>query len=205
MSRLRIGLSACLLGQRVRYDGRLKGLAQIVDGLANLVCLVPVCPEVECGLPVPREAIQLEDDPQKPQLRTVDSHLDLTERMQQWSAARLSLLEQAQLDAYLFKSKSPSCGLGTTPVFSSGGEVLALGDGLYAAALRRRFPRLIVEDELALADARRWKNFVDALIQAWVARGGPGDQAAFNVDSGVLDQVDGMRQALLSLGRSTTT
>lgn len=202
MSRLRLGISACLLGQRVRYDARLKQHAVVVNQLSQLVALLPVCPEMECGLQVPREAIQLEDDMAQPRLRTVNSHIDLTTQLADWSQQRLELLRQAQLDGYLFKSKSPSCGLVDTPVFAEDDRILGYDAGLYARAVKNKFPDLPVCDEKALDDFSRWNRFVDQIIQSWIARGGPGENQNFAGEGAQEVDTETLRQKLLFLSNN---
>ena len=202
MSRLRLGISACLLGQRVRYDARIKRYPQILDQLSDLVALLPVCPEFECGLDVPREAIQLEDDLKNPVLRTVHSHRNISTQMTDWSAQRLDLLAASRLDGYLFKSKSPSCGLIDTPVFAADGQVLGYDAGLYARALQNRFADLPVCDEKALEDPRRWNIFVEQILQNWRARGGDLAQQDFAGQGARDPSPDTLRQSLKALART---
>jgi uncharacterized protein YbbK (DUF523 family)/uncharacterized protein YbgA (DUF1722 family) len=145
----RIGVSACLLGDRVRYDGQDKRQPWAVDGLAERVEWVRVCPEVELGLGVPREPVRLEAGASGISLMTTKTRRDLSGAMRNWAAARLEALAAQGIDAYVLKARSPSCGLGTTPVVGSE----QTRDGLFAEALRQRFPVLPVVDEEMLADA----------------------------------------------------
>lgn len=202
MSRLRLGISACLLNLRVRYDGRLKQHPVVVDQLSKMVALLPVCPEMECGMQVPREAIQLEDKLLEPRLRTVNSKQDITDRLASWSTQRLDLLKLAELDGYLFKSKSPSCGLVDTPVFAADGEILGYGGGLYARALQNAFPKLPLCDEKALNDPRRWQQFVEQIMHKWIARGAAGENKTFAGEGAEEDDIDKLRQKLLELSTS---
>ncbi len=159
---LRVGISSCLLGERVRYDGGHRRDAWLADHLGRIAEFVPVCPEVELGLGVPRPTIRLEDDGRGGVLLVEpSSREDLTARMERWSAGRLALLEKADLDGYVFKGNSPSCGPGGVGIWTAEGRPAGReGRGLFAAALLRRFPFLPVEEEGGLQDPLRRENFV---------------------------------------------
>jgi len=148
--KLRIGVSACLLGERVRYDGGHKLQAPLVEAVREQVEWVPVCPEVEIGLGVPRETIQLEAAPAG-DVRPVSTQTrrDLTEMTREWAAQRIDELAKAGLDGYLFKARSPSCGLDSTPVIGRP----ETRDGLFAEAVRARLPHLPVSDEEGVSDS----------------------------------------------------
>ena len=132
--RVRLGISACLLGERVRYDGGHKRDAFLVDALANHVEWVPVCPEVELGLGVPRDAIRLVGEARprgssgSAPARTSPTGCDLRHR----ARPRLAALD---LDGYVLKRASPSCGLWRVRVYRDGGAPSADGRGLFASAL----------------------------------------------------------------------
>src|SRR5512145_721965 len=133
--RIRLGVSTCLLGEKVRYDGQHKLDRFLTDTLGQWVEWVPVCPEVECGLPVPRESMHLVGDPDRPRLITIRSGTDHTKRLQAWSEERLNALESEGLGGYVFKSRSPSSGLQGIKVYSPEGmPVSAKGVGLWARA-----------------------------------------------------------------------
>ena len=112
-----LGISACLLGQEVRFDGGHQLDRFITDTLGRYVEFVPVCPEVECGLGVPREAMRLVGDPEAPRLMTVRTKIDHTERMVKWARKRVQELEQEDLCGFIFKSKSPSSGMERVRVY----------------------------------------------------------------------------------------
>lgn len=156
---IRIGVSACLLGEKVRYDGGDKRNPYIADILDRVFTLVPVCPEVGCGLPVPREAMRLEGEPAQPRLVTIEGHLDLTERMLAWCRLKVKELEGEALSGFILKSRSPSCGLFRVAVISP--EGMENGRGLFAAALTEHFPHLPVEEEGRLGDMRLRENFIE--------------------------------------------
>jgi uncharacterized protein YbbK (DUF523 family) len=156
--RLRIGVSACLLGEKVRYDGVDKRDSCIADVLGRIFTFVPVCPEVGCGLPVPRAAMRLEGEPARPRLVTIEGRLDLTARMLAWCRLKVQELEGEALSGFILKSRSPSCGL-RVEVLSPEGT--GSGRGLFAAALTEHFPHLPVEEEGRLGDMRLREDFVE--------------------------------------------
>jgi uncharacterized protein YbgA (DUF1722 family)/uncharacterized protein YbbK (DUF523 family) len=164
MEKLRLGVSACLLGLRVRYDGQQKLDAFLRDTLGQHVDFVTVCPEVEYGLPVPREPIQLVGDPASPRLVTVHTRRDLTARMQRWIDRRLKELEGEELDGYIFKSRSPSCGVERVKIHDDRGVVRGHGSGLFVAAFRRRFPLLPVEDEDRFSRPAQRESFLERVF-----------------------------------------
>lgn len=164
-NRIKIGISACLLGQQVRYDGGHNHDPFLVDTLGRYVAFVPVCPEVECGLGVPREAIQLTGDPASPRLMTVHSGQDLTRRMAEFAARRVDELAAEELCGFIFKSRSPSSGMEGVKVYpNDGGDPLTTGVGLFAKAFMTRFPLLPVEDESRLQDPGRRENFITRIF-----------------------------------------
>jgi uncharacterized protein YbbK (DUF523 family) len=147
---VRIGVSACLLGEPVRYDGGDRRDPRLQEALGELVAWVPVCPEVECGLGVPREAMRLTGDPAAPRLVTVDGGVDHTARLQDWIAVRLEELARAGLRGFVFKSRSPSCGI-------------ACG-GLFARAYAERFPGSPVIEDAQLHEPERGRAFRDRVL-----------------------------------------
>ncbi|HUX03047.1 MAG: DUF523 domain-containing protein [Phycisphaerae bacterium] len=161
--KIRLGASACLLGEPVRYDGGHKRDAYLVETLGRFVEWVPVCPEVECGLSVPREAMQLEGDPASPRLVTIRTHVDHTDRMLSWARRRVEELAEGGLSGFVFKANSPSCGRACVPVQDARGMAQESGVGLFARALVDRFPLLPVEDDLRLHDAAICANFIERL------------------------------------------
>lgn len=159
-SPIAIGVSSCLLGELVRYDGGHKRNSYINDTLNRFFRLVPVCPEVGCGLPAPREAMRLEGDPAEPRLMTINGRIDLTARMQAFCEAKVRELEREDLCGFIFKRNSPSCGMWLVGVYDN--EVPAgSGSGLFAAAVLRRFPLLPVEEEGRLDDPVIREEFIE--------------------------------------------
>jgi uncharacterized protein YbbK (DUF523 family) len=157
---IRVGISACLLGEEVRYDGGHKHEPWITATLGRFVRFVPVCPEVELGLGVPRPAIRLVDDGAGG-VRLVEpvAGTNLTERMARYADRRVQALESEDLSGYILKANSPSCGIDGVRVGN-----LRRGRGLFAEALLRRFPSLPVEDEERLRDPRVREEFLARVL-----------------------------------------
>jgi uncharacterized protein YbgA (DUF1722 family)/uncharacterized protein YbbK (DUF523 family) len=162
-----LGVSSCLLGNNVRYDGGHKMDRFLTDTLGRYVTWVPVCPEVECGLGVPRESMRLVGDPESPRLITVRSKTDLTERMERWALQRSSELEREELCGFVFKSRSPSSGLRGIKVYDEKGNPARRGQGMFARAFTQRFPHLPVEDEGRLNDPGLRENFIERVFVLW--------------------------------------
>ncbi len=157
--RPRVGISSCLLGEAVRYDGGHKRDATLADLLGPLVEWVPVCPEVEMGLGVPRPSMRLVQLGTITHLVTPSTGADHTDLITTWSAARLDELAAARLSGYVLKSRSPSCGL-AVPLFDAAGQPVGEGLGLFAAALTARFPHLPIAEEQSLAEPLRRNDFL---------------------------------------------
>jgi uncharacterized protein YbgA (DUF1722 family)/uncharacterized protein YbbK (DUF523 family) len=157
---MRVGVSACLLGQKVRYDGGHKRDDFVADTLSRFVTFVPVCPEVEVGMGTPREPIRLERGSGGLRLRGVRSGIDHTESMRRFADARTAALEREDLAGYLFKKDSPSCGMERVKVFGRGGAPSRDGRGLFAARFMERFPLLPAEEEGRLNDPALRRSFV---------------------------------------------
>ncbi len=169
MEKIRIGISACLLGQKVRYDGGHKLNPYIVDTLGRYVDWVPVCPEVEYGLPVPREAMRLVGDPVLPRLVTVKTGIDHTDGMKKWAERKLNVLAQEGLCGFIFKSRSPSSGMQNVKVYIEKGMPRGRGIGIFAAAFMEKFPLIPVEDDGRFNDPKLRENFIENafVFQRW--------------------------------------
>jgi len=152
MDKVKLGISSCLLGNSVRYDGKHKLDHYLIDTLGKFVEWVGVCPEVECGLGVPRESMHLTGSPESPRLVTKNSNLDYTQKMLKWAKKRLEQLEKEELCGFVFKSNSPSCGLNS--VFSR------KGTGLFAKEFVSHFKLMPVEDDESLRDNKIKENFI---------------------------------------------
>ena len=160
---IKIGVSSCLLGEHVRYDGGHKHDRYITDTLGKYFTFVPVCPEVGCGLPIPREAMRLEGDPANPRLMTGRSRVDLTDQMLAFCATRVRELEGEDLCGFIFKKDSPSSGLFRVKVYNNGAAAKS-GSGLFAAAVARRFPLLPMDEEGRLNDPFIRENFIERVF-----------------------------------------
>lgn len=167
---IRLGVSACLLGQPVRFDGGHKHDRWITGELGKYVEFVPVCPEVEAGFGVPRESMRLVGDPESPRLMTTRSGQDFTQRMTDWARRRAAELSTENLCGFIFKSQSPSSGMSRVKVYSEkGGMAVHKGVGVFARAFMERFPLLPVEEDGRLNDARLRENFIERIfvLRTW--------------------------------------
>ncbi len=162
-SSIAVGVSSCLLGEQVRYDGGHKHDHYITDTLGLFFRFVPVCPEVGCGLPIPREAMRLEGDPTAPRLVTNRTGVDLTDRMDEYCRRRVRELEKEDLCGFIFKKGSPSSGLFRVKVYNKGIPVKS-GRGLFAEAFVRHFPLVPVEEEGRLYDMNIRENFIERIF-----------------------------------------
>lgn len=161
---IKLGVSACLLGEKVRYDGGHKQCRYLTDVLRDHFTFVPVCPEVGCGLPVPREAMHLAGDPAAPRLVTVRSGIDMTERMRAYCKRTAVELEAENLCGFIFKKGSPSSGLFRVKVYGGSGMPAKTGRGLFAQSVVEHFPLLPVEEEGRLEDASLRENFLERVF-----------------------------------------
>lgn len=149
---IRIGISRCLLGEAVRYDGGHKRDRFVTEVLSRHVEWVPICPEVEAGFGTPREAMRLVGDAKKPQLITVTTERNLTKPLTLYTGQKLETLAQEHLSCYIFKKDSPSCGIERVKLFNPQGMPSRAGVGLFARAFGERFPLVPIEDEGRLCD-----------------------------------------------------
>jgi uncharacterized protein YbbK (DUF523 family) len=159
-AKIRLGISACLLGQAVRYDGGHKLDIFFTETLGKFVDYIPVCPEVECGMPVPREAMHLVGNPESPRLVTIRTGVDKTDRMTRWAKKRATELMKDGLMGFIFKSHSPSCGMEGVKICNEKNEIVHKGIGLFAQAFMKHFPLLPVEEEIRLQDPEIRDNFI---------------------------------------------
>ena len=166
---IKIGISTCLLGEKVRYDGGHKHDRYLTDVLGRYVTYVPVCPEVECGLGIPRETLRLVGDPENPQLVTTRTRLDHTDRMKNWAARRLKALEKEDLCGFVFKKDSPSSGMTRVKVYTENGMPVKKGTGIFARAFMDHFPLVPTEEEGRLNDMGLRENFLEQVftLQRW--------------------------------------
>lgn len=160
---IRVGVSTCLLGASVRFDGGHKRDAFLVETFGRHVEWVPVCPEVEAGLGVPRESMQLRRAENRVRLVTTRTSVDHTDDMRHYAARRIAALAAEDLCGYVLKKNSPSCGMERVKIYGRSGPV-GSGRGLFAEALLEAFPHLPVEEEGRLADPRLRENFVERVF-----------------------------------------
>lgn len=163
-TRIKIGVSTCLLGKKVRYDGGHKHDRYITQTLGQYFAFVPVCPESECGLGIPREPMRLMGEVDHPRLITNKTGIDLTDRMLSWIPGRLASLEKEDLCGFIFKKGSPSSGLHRVRVYDEKGHPANSGRGLFATAFTQRFPRIPVEEEGRLNDPLLRENFIEQVF-----------------------------------------
>ena len=162
--KVKIGISTCLLGCKVRYDGNHSHDRYLTQTLSLFADYVPVCPEVECGMPTPREAVRLAGDAAAPRLVTQKTGKDVTQMMADWIPGKLSELEKQDLCGFVFKSKSPSSGLYRIRVYGDDGKVRKTGTGLFARAFTQRFPRIPVEEAGRLNDPKLREHFIEKIF-----------------------------------------
>lgn len=164
MEKIRLGISACLLGERVRYDGGHALDPFLRDTLGAYIQYVPVCPEAECGFGVPRETLRLAGDPKRPRLVTGGTGIDHTDRMVAWAEIRVAELEQEDLSGFIFKSGSPSSGMERVKVYDDRGVPRKIGVGIFARIYMEHFPLTPVEEDGRLHDPLLRENFIDRIF-----------------------------------------
>jgi uncharacterized protein YbgA (DUF1722 family)/uncharacterized protein YbbK (DUF523 family) len=194
---IRIGVSACLLGQEVRFDGQHKRDAFLNDQLAPFVEWVPICPEVEIGMGIPRESVRLvrgpADDHGGAQTLMLGnrSQTDWTAQMTSYARAKVEALRTRDLSGYVLKSNSPSCGMTRVKLYdgaADGAPVTRKGVGLFAAELLAQMPQLPIEEEGRLCDARLRDNFLERVFayvrvkKLWAGPWGLRDLIAFHTN-----------------------
>ncbi|MGD8398701.1 MAG: DUF523 and DUF1722 domain-containing protein [Anaerolineae bacterium] len=158
---IRLGISTCLLGEQVRFDGGHKLDRFLVNTLGQYVEWVPVCPEVEIGLSIPRPSLRLVGDPEDPRLVMPKTGEDHTDRMKAWAEGRLDELEKLDIKGFVFKKDSPSSGLFRVKVYNEHGMAQRNGTGIFPRAVMARMPLLPLEEEGRLNDAGLRENFIE--------------------------------------------
>ena len=164
MEKIRMGVSACLLGESVRYDGGHARDRFVTDTLGRYMDFVPVCPEMEAGLGVPREPIRLEGDPGAPRVITINTNRDLTDTMTTWAERKVGELEKENLCGFIFKSKSPSSGMERVKVYTEKGTPVKKGVGVFAKAFMDHFPLIPAEEDGRLHDPHLRENFIERIF-----------------------------------------
>lgn len=161
---IRVGISTCLLGLKVRFDAGHKRDRYITDILGQFFEFVPVCPELEVGMGVPREAVRLEGPPASPRMVGSKTRSDWTDRMNTYAANRVRDRDMHGLSGYILKKDSPSCGMERVRVYGESGTPKRTGRGLFAGHLLDRYPLLPVEEEGRLNDPRLRENFIERVF-----------------------------------------
>ncbi|NUO79556.1 DUF523 and DUF1722 domain-containing protein [candidate division KSB1 bacterium] len=159
-TKVRLGVSTCLLGQNVRFDGGHKEDHYLTETLAPFVEWIAACPEVDIGLGTPRESIRLIGTTNAPRLFAPKSGVDLTDKMQSYARAKVEQLQQMDLDGYILKKDSPSCGMERVRIYHESGSATRTGVGLFARVLMEGMPELPVEEEGRLHDPSLRANFI---------------------------------------------
>jgi uncharacterized protein YbbK (DUF523 family) len=160
MEKIKLGISSCLLGKNVRYDGGHKLDSFLKDSLGKYVEYVPVCPEVECGLGIPRKSMRLEGEPDSLRLIITETRQDVTKRMVNWAQKRVIQLEKEDIRGFIFKSDSPSCGIKKVKIYNEKNMPVDAGVGIFAQIFMKHFPSLPVQDEENLHDSGLRENFI---------------------------------------------
>jgi uncharacterized protein YbbK (DUF523 family) len=164
IAKLKIAISSCLLGNNVRYDGGHKLDRYLRDTLGRFVEWVPVCPEAEAGLTVPREPMRLVTDNNRMRLITIATKQDRTDAVVRWIENKLHCLKQEHIRGFILKARSPSCGIHDAELFSAKDATIGASAGLFAKAVMDRFPALPVEDEERLRDPAIRQMFLDRIL-----------------------------------------
>ena len=161
---IKIGISRCLMGDQVRYNGGHSHDRYLTDTLGQYVTYVPVCPEVECGMSIPRDAMRLVGDENAPRLITIKTGKDNTDQMLTWAKARCKELEKENLCGFIFKKNSPSSGLFRVKVYTEAGMPSKRGVGLFARTFTETFPLIPAEEDGRLNDPKLREMFIEQIF-----------------------------------------
>jgi uncharacterized protein YbgA (DUF1722 family)/uncharacterized protein YbbK (DUF523 family) len=164
MKKIKLGISSCLLGEKVRYDGGHKLDHYLKETLGQFVEWVSLCPEVECGLPIPREAMRIVKLGNELRLMTVRSKIDHTQKMKNWIEKKLKVIKEEKISGFVFKSKSPSSALFSAKIYSENGIVLGKSAGFFAKAFTEHFPDIPVEEDGRLQNPWIRENFIERVF-----------------------------------------
>ena len=159
-----IGISECLSESLVRYDGKSEYKPNLINVLKQSFNLLTVCPEVECGLGVPRPPVELVENADM--IKVIgrdDASIDVSQKLKSYAKQKVSVL--GDLSGYIFKARSPSCGLMSTPIFNSKKEIVRLSSGIFAEALVQTYPSLPVIENESLDNDKNLKIFIDTVNQ----------------------------------------
>jgi uncharacterized protein YbgA (DUF1722 family)/uncharacterized protein YbbK (DUF523 family) len=161
---IKIGVSSCLLGKEVRYNGGHSHDQYVTGTLGQHFTFVDVCPEVEAGFGIPRETLRLVGDPDAPRLMTTKTKKDFTDQMQNWAKGRVTELEKEDLCGFIFKKGSPSSGMERVRVYSDSGMPSNRGSGMFARAFMDHFPLIPTEEDGRLNDSTLRENFIERIF-----------------------------------------
>jgi len=164
MQKVLIGISSCLLGEKVRYDGQHKKDLYITETLGNFFEWLPVCPEVEAGLPIPREAMRLEQKDGEVRLVTVKSKIDKTLILKKWSEEKVQLLSEKPICGFIFKGRSPSSAIYDAKIYNEKGAFIRKGAGIFGSTFLNSLPLLPVIDDGRLHDPKLRENFFEKVF-----------------------------------------
>lgn len=172
----RVAISACLCGDLVRYDGRNKNFPELISSLEEQLDLLKICPEVAIGMGVPRAPIQLTRDNNNIEARGVENSANnVTSQLQSYASSLIktynpSSVGAAGLCGFIFKSRSPSCGVGSTPIYKNDIEV-DFGSGVFAQQIQQQWPWLPVTEETDLLKPHQQNHFVllTQLVQLFIS------------------------------------
>lgn len=168
LAKIRVGVSSCLLGQEVRFDSGHKHDRYVTDVLGAHFEFVSVCPEVEVGMGIPREAVRLvrRSDGNAGEIRMlgVRSATDHTDAMRRFARRRVAALADSGINGYILKKGSPSCGMERVRTYTAKGMPAPSDRGLFAAALMEAMPQLPIEEEGRLGDAVLRENFIEKVF-----------------------------------------
>ena len=158
---IKIGVSSCLFGEKVRWNGDHKHDQYVRDVLGSCFDCVSICPEVDAGMGVPRETVALYGTLEKQKMITKESRTDWTKKMTRFKKDRIRELRKENICGYVFKSDSPSCGIGKVPIYSDfSSSRVRHGSGMFASSFIKVFPLVPVEDEGRLHDQATRENFI---------------------------------------------
>ena len=161
-----VGISACLTGINVRYNGGNKLDLDLLNTLGKFMDFIPLCPEFECGMSIPREPMRLESHDGATRLMTIESKQDMTVKLEVWIEKKINELSLKNLCGFIFKSKSPSCGISSVAVYYPD-EQIRKETGIFTKAFIRAFPALIVEEAENLRDQNNINTFIDNVLHSW--------------------------------------
>lgn len=161
---IKIGVSSCLLGNNVRYDGSHKKMIYITDILSKQFILVPICPEFELGMGIPREAVMLVGKTYEPKMVGINSGENWTDKMLSYSNQRVLCDDIKELSGCILKKNSPSCGIKGVKIYTTLNQFVEKGIGLFAKELLNTHPSLPVIEEDELNDPNKKENFINKVL-----------------------------------------